>query len=473
MPATISERQTSWYALFIAARTRQLTVRTTLTIAFLITSAVALSHKSELFYYDSGSYWTLGKTFVSNGHFSLTNFNSPVRGYLYPLINRGLDQLAINLHWSSSTSAKLFNALLLALIGAVLVPRLAEISWYRQRWGWQRRLLLVAVLLVFWSGYLNFPLSDIPALAAAFVAIIATSSPLSPASMLLAGIATASAIDMRPSYLPLAPAVMILAAWQMHTLRRGGGAWPRRSLCFGLMLAGFAIISLPQSLASHRHFQTWSFIPGAHSDLETLQLTVGMLLQRYDTYVGTGRAGAQMRYIDNPGSNLLYTQPEQEIRGRDQYLQLVVSHPLTFAELYGSHIINGLDVRYNTPYIHHVWTDWWLRIAGFLLVFIALVRLAWPAARHSLGPTRWRYPVAVLACCITAVPSAVETRYLLPMYLLIYALVLAPGWSSLVSDPGGVIRRYRAASSLLIALAIFTALVVYVTTIATNNLKFQ
>src|SRR5205823_4473777 len=72
-----------------------------------------------------------------------------------------------------SHGVKLFNALMFALIGAVLAPRLAEITWPRFQWGIGRRLSLTALLLLFWNGYLDFPLSDFPALAMALLALIA------------------------------------------------------------------------------------------------------------------------------------------------------------------------------------------------------------------------------------------------------------------------------------------------------------
>ncbi|HEY4810622.1 MAG TPA: hypothetical protein VIH71_06135, partial [Solirubrobacteraceae bacterium] len=97
--------------------------------------AIALLQGAKPFYYDSLNYWMLGKSFTLHGKFSLLNFSDPLRGYLLPLIDHGLQGVAAAFRWRASTAAKIFNAFALALIGAVLAPRLAEMSWPEQRWS--------------------------------------------------------------------------------------------------------------------------------------------------------------------------------------------------------------------------------------------------------------------------------------------------------------------------------------------------
>ena len=161
--------------------------------------------------------------------------------------------------------AKLFNVLLFSLIGTVLGPELIKTVWPSQpRWGFARRLVVMAILLVFWSGFLNFPLSDFPALATALLTLIAVSRVDSPGWMLVAGASLALAINIRVSYVLLVPAVGAIVVWswleQRGTRHASTG---RRVLCAGLLVIGFAVVSLPQSLSAHRYHGTWSFLPGA------------------------------------------------------------------------------------------------------------------------------------------------------------------------------------------------------------------
>lgn len=422
---------------------------------------VGLLQGARTFYGDSGEYWALAGSFSRFGHFTLINFEDPVRGYGLPLAMYVLKMVSEGIRWSQSSVVTIFYALLFVLIGVVLAPRLAEITWPEQRWGFGRRVALTALLLVFWGGDLNYPLTDFPGLAMALLALVAIAQPDSPSWMLTAGAAGAMAIDLRPAYFPFLPILVILVAWawfEQPGARRTSFA--RRGLCLGLLVVGFLVVSLPQSLSAHRHHGTWSFIPGASTHLEEEKLTAGMASQRYDTYEGPQGPSA-IAYGDPTGQRLLEQQPEGKIKSLSQYVGLIVSHPVIMVPLLARHVVNGLDARYSTIYVEHADAGGhvWLRLAGFLLVYLALVRLLWPSARRGLGPARWRYLVALSLCCLTIVPTAVETRYMLPVYLLGYILVLAPGWPSPIGPAAVGWRRFQTTMILAAAYLVFMALV--------------
>jgi len=140
--------------------------------------------------------------------------------------------------------------------------------------------------------------------------------------------------------------------------------------------------------------------------------------------------------------------------------------------LLARHLINGLDARYDTAYVEHLETgaNRWRRLAGFLLVFLALVRLLWPAARQRLGPARWRYPIALLLCIATSVPTHMETRYLLPAYLLSYILVLIPGWPNPIGPSEAGVRRFRTVAILAVSYLAFMAVIWHVISATTRQL---
>jgi hypothetical protein len=441
-------------------------------VAMLI---VALLQGAKPFYYDSGVYWGLADSFVRDGHFSLLNFDSPLRGYLLPLVNDGLQEVSAAFSWNDSSSAKVFNALVFSLVTTVLAPAFAEQTWPERRWGLGRRLLLATVVIVFWRGYLNFPLSDFPAIAAVLLALIGVGRTDRPGWMLVAGLAGAAAINMRPAYLLLMPVLVSLVAYGWWRQRgTDHPAWSRRGLCVALALLGFVVLSLPQSLSAHRHNDTWSFVPGAAAGLSSLQFTEGMRMQRYDTFVGTGQPSARMIFADPRAGEILDEREGGTIANARQYARVVVTHPAIMAGLFGRHVVNGLDARYPTPYIEQVDTggNRCMRLAGFLLVFLALVRVAWPRARRMMGTARWQYPVALLACGATSLASAVETRFLLPAYLLSYVLVLAPGWTNPLTSTEPGLRRFRTPVVLALALVVFFAVVLSVVGNATDNLRF-
>ncbi len=213
------------------------------------------------------------------------------------------------------------------------------------------------------------------------------------------------------------------------------------------------------------------FIPGASAHLGEYQLTAGMVGQRYDSYEGPP-APSPIIYSDASGRRFLEEQPEGAIRSPLQYVGLIVSHPVVMIPLLARHLVNGLDARYSTIYVEHFDSGGhlWLRLGGFLIVFLALARVLWPRARRQLGPARWCYALALLLCCLTSVAAEIETRYMLPAYLLTYILVLAPGWPNPVRQSDGGWRRFQTPVILVIAYLVFMAVVWHVASGATGHI---
>lgn len=444
-------------------------------IAFLSALAAGLTQGAKAFQYDSAAYWELADSFTRNGSFSLLNYADGLRGYALPLLNLLLSHLADVLDLSASFVVTLFNALVVAFIGAVLAPLLAQRTWSHLPWRIGRRLALTALLIVFWLGYIIYPLSDFPALLLALVAVLAASHRAAPGWLALAGATSALAVVVRPSYVLLAILAPLLAVWEWRSERpterptRG-----RFALSMALFAFAFAIVAVPQSLAAHRHHGTWSFIPGTSEDLSGFQLTSGLQMQRYETYIGQDKPSGSMRYLDAGGLRLLHEEAGGAIHGPGDYAKLVWSHPVTMVGLLVRHTVNGLDQRYSTPYVENLDTGSlsWQRLAGFLLVFLAMLRIAWPQARRCLGPARWRYPAAIALCCATALPSAMETRFLLPLHLLSYLLALAPGWPSpLRADRRGS-ARLRTPAAILATYLGYMLIVWQIVNGATDGLRF-
>lgn len=427
-------------------------------VAFTGTLIVAMFQGEKPFYGDSGLYWALADSFTHAGHFSLLNFESPLRGYALPLIYHLVETFGNGVGWSRSSLAKVLNVTLFALIGAVLTPRLAETAWPQHRWTVLRRIALTLLLIVFWSGDLNYPLSDFPGLTLALLTLVAIAHPDRPGWMLTAGVATGLAIDMRPAYLPLIPMLIfvVMSTWfGQRSVQHA--SFTHRMLCMGLIVLGFAVASLPQSLAAHRHYKTWSFIPGTTAHLSDTELTYSLFLQRYDTFVKPPATALPMYYFDEAGERLL----RRPITSTDEYLEIAVTHPTIIAGLLIRHLVNSLDMRYSTVYVEHLDSGGhlWLRLAGFLIVFLALVRILWRPARASLGQAYWCYPVSLVTCCFTALFSGIETRYMLPLWLLCCMLVLAPGWPNPIAANDAGMRRPRTLAALAISYLAFMAIV--------------
>lgn len=446
-------------------------------ISFVAFLAVALVQGEKPFYYDSHGYWVLSQTFSVDGHFSLLNFeNNGLRGYSLPLVLFGVRNAGEALGFNEFHIVMAFNAALFALVGAVLAPALARLTWPQRSWSVARRLVLCGLLLAFWRGYLNFPLSDFPALTAALLAILAVASIDSPYRMLGAGFAAGLAVNMRPAYLLLVPALLALIAWAWIARRRSGATvnWVQAGLCVWLFVLGLAAVSAVQATSNHEHLGTYNPIPGG-SELADFQYTVGLELQRYDTYVGDDQATPRMSYEDPHTKEIVAGLGGDVVDGMGGYARIVTEHPLVMGGVFLRHVVNGLDQRYPTPYVEEFdggGNKLW-RTAGFLLVFLALVRLLWPAARRRLAPTNWRYPATLLVAGATVVASAVEARFLLPVFLLAALVAIAPGgWPSPLGEPERGTRRFLVPAALLASLAVYCLVVGAIVSAASDQLTF-
>lgn len=450
---------------------------TSFSIALAGALIVTLIQGEKFFHYDSGGYWYLSETFVHTGHFSLFNFdNNGLRGYALPLLYWVLRNTAETLAITNSLAVRIANAATFALIGAVLVPRLGAIAWPQTSWNIGRRLGFCALLLAFWSGYMSYPLSDFPALALALLALVAIFRTDSPLWLFVAGLSAGLAINVRPSYALLAPVLAALLVWSWVATRGTERVSLRlRGLSVAALVAGLAIVAVPQSVIQHHQFGDYSPVPGS-STLTQYQYRLGLELQRYDTYLG---GSGKLEYLE-PHTADIVAELNSSTVGNVAYMKLVLQHPVTMAGLSLRHVVNGFDQRYTTPYIETLETDRsgisvtshrLLRIAGFLIVFLALLRVAWPAGRRSLGPARWRYIVALLVVSLTAVPSAMDTRYLLPSYMAAWLLIVAPGWRSALNETRTGSHRYRALALALSAGLVYTVVVWRIVTAATDNLR--
>jgi 4-amino-4-deoxy-L-arabinose transferase-like glycosyltransferase len=435
---------------------------------FVAALLVTLLTGGDTFYYDSGGYWNLSKIFTLHGAFDLYAFDDPTRGYAFPFLL---------LVWSTLTDfvlsdvalVKVLNSLLFALISCVLAPAFVRTVWPERDLTVWHRLALAALLIVSWRGSLDVPLSDFPALALALTAIVLAGR-ASPLSLLGAGVATSLAINTRPAYVLLVPAILLISLWRWRH-----GELHKPALGIALLVIAMALVALPQALINRKHFDTLSPLAGAGAHLSTFQLSVGLTLQRYDSNVGPNYP-AQMKYLDGGTETITGEGRNRTIKSYGEYLSIFIEHPVVLIRAWGRRLVNGFDQRYASVYVTDVVAkDRALRLLNFTCVFLALLRLLWPAARRGLGRTRWGFLLALLVTCASVPMSAVETRFLLPAYLLAYLLVLLPGWPNPLRSYAVTrsVRRLATPAVILVAYVGFIAAMWVVTRDTTRSLDPQ
>jgi hypothetical protein len=200
---------------------------------------------------------------------------------------------------------------------------------------------------------------------------------------------------------------------------------------------------------------------------------VGLYLQRYDTNVGPNYPGP-MKYFDGGTEPITGPKGGRTVKSYGDYLSIFVEHPIVLMRAWGRRVINGFDQRYASVYVTDVMhKDRLLRLLNFTCLFLALLRLLWPAARRGLGRMRWGFLLALVVTCASVPMSAVETRFLVPGYLLAYVLVLVPGWPNPFRGRAKLVRRLATPAVIAVAYVGFIAAMWVVTRDTTNSLDPQ
>ncbi|MBO2009127.1 hypothetical protein [Hymenobacter negativus] len=398
--------------------------------------------------FDAAQYWELSLKFTQHGPFSLLAFDEPVRGYLGPLLLMPARLLCHFMGCSMLRGAQVLGMGWAALLFGLAIPQLWAQATGRGLSG-GRWLVLVLLGFVFWRDYFNFPLSDMPALTLLLLGLVAAGQP-GWRWVGVAGLLLGAAINMRPIYLASAPGwLWLLAAAENRQI------WARRGMA---LIAGMALVLLPQLLINLRHFQqptplVLARLPGA-TPLYLRQLGWGTAFQRYETSL-IAEIPRSLVYADSTGQQTMTREVGPRFNSYGQYLSFALRHPLQTTSRYLHHLFNGLDIWFPTPYPTqlHPPGQTMLRLLNYLLLGIGAITLltsirkqrpAYSTPAHSVVPVL----LALLLPCLLVLPVLMECRFLLPLHLLLLTVVAGrwqplAGWRRL-----GIPGRQAAAVAL-------------------------
>lgn len=214
-----------------------------------------------------------------------------------------------------------------------------------------------------------------------------------------------------------------------------------------LMAVGALIVSLPQSYINLDHYML--FTPkvltetGYAEGLFNRQLYWGLSIQFYMTYVGPGAGG--IRWYDEAGNLLLQTENLMGINTIRDYIELIIKYPLDYLGMMGRHFLNALYL----PYAGGVYIqDIWVNKTGYTLVNYSILffgisgyfvnkKCIKKTKKNSLkikiqSMMQWcndeenikkLYLLGALLPCICILPGAIESRFFITAYCLIYGYV--------------------------------------------------
>lgn len=376
-------------------------------------------------WYDSFHYFTLSQIVSGEG---LWNLQSRVRTYGYPFfvsLCTGFSDVD-----AGTARVLVFAAqLLLYLAASLYAARAAERVFGSARFFYGTYLVLALnpIVLIRTTELLSDTLSA----TLIFLAVLVSIERPHPARrVFLAFLCAGLAAAVRPAALVVLPALAV--AWIVRA-RLHREPFLRRALP---ATAAVALALLPQVFLNGRAYGRWSPLPVER--LYGEQAGWGMSILKYATVV---RPGVDPRIVyGNPLAPAGVASPREFFARRPAgYLKTLAMHGFALFD-------QDLPFTYATNM--RPWYRWPLSLVNYAFLYLAALGLAVGLSRRNLSAEeRVGFTAALLsslACVAIYLPVAVESRFSLPVYLVLSpAAVFAAAWL-----PGR-----RSGSALVLAIA--------------------
>lgn len=193
----------------------------------------------------------------------------------------------------------------------------------------------------------------------------------------------------------------------------------------------------PQLYVNHHRFQRMSVLPPTDIDygknLYLWQLEEGLKMQRYETNIGHSYPDSSVAFHDRVGTAILSSVAPSGLKSYSDWLSLWKSSPHSLVALYGRHLFNGMDVVYPTAYLESPHERPFLMpIVNYALLFLFLASIRDRLSIVLRSPALLAVVGSLVLPVAAAVPTAVETRFFLPLHSLVYATLSFGGAASIV-----------------------------------------
>ncbi|MFO7656105.1 MAG: hypothetical protein R6W78_03495 [Bacteroidales bacterium] len=380
------------------------------------------------FYHDTSYYWSLGETFENEKGFALVNYHDALRGVCFPFILWLLNKTAIFLNLAPLLVVRLFSALYFSAFSAILIPKLAGRISPEIKVNFWKIMSFGILIFIFWKNYFNYPLSDFPSVFIFLWGIYFLFSE-KPALLVPAGILIGSAINFRQIYLIALLPIGIYLILNNHAATKHN-TQVKRGFSIFLLLMGLLIIHLPQTLVNRQHFGTLSPMVqtekyGFRKNLFFQQLLWGVQYEKYETNVGYDYPKAQVFFIDRMGSSIAEYEKINHFKNYGDLGRLFLKYPVELTCIYFKHLFNGLDIKDDTVYLKKVSRRKYLfSFLNYSVMFLALLTLYLNRKDIFIDRKGLFFLLIILSIIVLSVPTAIETRFMLPLFLYLYMVVV-------------------------------------------------
>lgn len=408
-------------------------------VAGVVAGLVALSAGvGLLFFADAAMYWNGASALVDGGDVTIEG----------GLALRGVWSSVIFLPAAASASVfgpeaaglavLIQNALLVAVIGSVVLPRLVARMTTPRIWHIWVSAVTVAVIA---RGAVPYPLMDLWAAAAAFVGILLISSSRWYVCM-AGGLAAVIAVNLRPAY--LVPLALVAVVWCIFNARRM--QWPALGAAIGLV---------PQVLFNRYAFDVWLPWPVDTFRIGQIQAQYSGYVVRYDTVLYSPVADPRLFSCDPAMARAMLDSTS------DGLFAAIVRDPIHAIPFALEKLTASLQWSFATPYASASISG--VNLIGLIVTIVSvagvvgLIRHAFRSGVRRTEPMGAQLAGLWLGTAATLVASTPEARFALPLVLsgIIGTIVF-------VSDRleyGWQLRREWAWTALIAVFVIVTIIV--------------
>lgn len=425
--------------------------------AILIGAGVVSNIATADYKYDAADYYCASKSFYDNGCFSFLNYQNEIRGYAFPLILMIICRIGTYLHFTDGLAILVANVLVCASTVVYLIPFFLR----EKNINICRACIPCFFIIVYWLDLIKYPLSDIWALFVALLAslisvknlkfLIKKKYCLFMVTSLVVGAFMYLMYNIRTIYLFAIPIIVIYGLYNIATINEKSYVIKGTIIFLYIFITalGFMVAGIPQYIINcNIHNENSIMVVTAQNNSSNLfytQLTMGLYMDRYETYVGESNQYpvVPVNFIDKEGLEIIARESIDTIKSFRAYIIVILKYPLDYVSIMARHVVSAMYLPYREIYVTNINGSGFVAMINWTVIFMAAIY--YKNNNKILGGDRWAC-LAVFIPCALIIPSAIETRFFIAVYLFMYVYIANP--------KDGVVRLIKAEWKKIICLYI-------------------
>ena len=376
--------------------------------------------------HDASYYWTIADSVMSSGTFNILDYPETFRGYFFPLLVFLFKTLFHGV-WG-------WRVLIAAMVSITFGLLLPQIEGHRvcNVDKLLRSFIVALVFLYVWGNFIQFPLSDFPAIFFLLCSVVLLKQIINyelGISQLFA-LGVAAGAFLYASYSTRAVFLYAAAIVIFVFILKVRNRFSKLLVGIIALTIGVSIVALPQCLINHKYLgeyspkvftEQWS---GYSHSLQAQQIYWGLTFPRYETFIGNPKIypSPTVFFEDIIGVEILKREGLNIGRfSLGTFALLFVKYPLDMVGLYTRHLISVLTPAFNEVYIINIHNDKTLLILLSLSIWtIAFINFFSKYGDKNTKITDYGFKLAIVTPALLQLVGSAELRFFLPVYILIY-----------------------------------------------------